>query len=43
MLLEEESKKGVIAKDENEIIQNVFELNDLTAVEITTRSTELSI
>ena len=43
MLLEEGSKKGVIAQDENEIIQNVFELNDLTAGEIATRRTELSM
>ena len=41
MLLEEGSKKGVIAQDENEIIQNVFELNDLTAGEIATRRPEL--
>ena len=43
MLLDEGSKKGVIAQDENEIIQNVFEFDDITAGEIATHRTELSI
>ncbi len=43
MLLEEGSKKGIIAQDENEIIQNVFEFDDLTAGEIATHRTELSM
>lgn len=43
MLLEEGSKKGIIAQDENEIIQNVFELDDITAGEIATHRTELAI
>ena len=43
MMLEEGSKKGVIAEDENEIIQNVFEFNDLTAGEVATHRTQLSV
>lgn len=43
MLLDEGSEKGVIAKDENEIIQNVFEFDDMSAGEIATHRTELAI
>ena len=43
MLLEEGKQKGVIDNDENEIIQNVFEFDDLSVGEIATHRTELSI
>lgn len=43
MLLEEGKEKGVIDNDENEIIQNVFEFDDLSVGEIATHRTELSI
>ena len=43
MLLEEGRQKGVIAQSENEIIQNVFEFNDLTADEIATHRTEVTV
>ena len=43
MLLEEGKEKGVIDNDENEIIQNVFEFDDLSVGEIVTHRTELSI
>ncbi len=37
MMLMEGSQQGTIENDENEIIQNVFELNDTTAEEVSTR------
>ena len=37
MMLMEGSQQGTIQNDENEIIQNVFELNDTTAEEVSTR------
>lgn len=43
MILEEGSQKGVIDQDENEIIQNLFEFDDLSANEIATHRTELAV
>lgn len=37
MMLMEGSQQGTIENDENEIIQNVFDLNDTTAEEVSTR------
>ena len=41
MMADAGSKKGLIDEDENELIQNVFEFDDLTAGEIATHRTEV--
>ena len=43
MLLDVGSKKGVIHIDEKEIIQNVFEFDDLTVGEFATHRTEIDV
>lgn len=43
MMVDAGSQKGVIDQEEKEFIQNVFEFDDLTAGEIVTHRTELSI
>ena len=43
MLVDAGGEKGVIDEDEKEFIQNVFEFDDLTAAEIATHRTEISI
>ena len=43
MMVDAGSEKGVIADEEKEIIQNLFEFNDLTAGEFATHRTELSL
>ena len=37
------SKKGIIDREENELIQNVFEFDDLTAEEIATHRTDVDL
>lgn len=37
------SRKGIIHREENELIQNVFEFNDLTAGEIATHRTDVDM
>lgn len=41
MMADAGSKKGLIDEDENELIQNVFEFDDITAGEIATHRTEV--
>ena len=41
MMADAGSKKGLIDEDENELIQNVFEFDDLTAREIATHRTDV--
>lgn len=43
MMVDAGSETGAIDKDEQEFIQNVFELDDLTAEELATHRTEISI
>ena len=43
LMVDAGSEKGAIDKDEKEFIQNVFEFDDLTAEEIATHRTEISI
>lgn len=43
MLVDAGGEKGVIDKEESEFIQNVFEFDDLTAEEVATHRTEISI
>ena len=43
MLVDAGSQKGVIDKDEQEYIENVFELDDTTAEEIATHRTDVAI
>lgn len=43
MMVDVGSEKGVIDHDEKEFIQNVFEFDDITAGEITTHRTEVSL
>lgn len=43
MMADAGSEKGIIAAEENEMIQNVFEFNDWTAEEIMTHRTELQM
>lgn len=43
MLADAGSEKGAIGKKENELIQNVFEFNDLTAGTIATHRTEVTL
>ncbi len=43
MMADAGSKKGVIEEEENELIQNVFEFNDLTAGEIATHRTDMTV
>lgn len=43
MMVDAGSEKGAIDEDEKEIIQNVFEFDDLTAGEIATHRTEVSL
>lgn len=43
MMVDVGSEKGVIDDDEKEFIQNVFEFDDMTAGEITTHRTEVSL
>ena len=43
LMVDAGSEKGVIADEEKEIIQNLFEFNDLTAGEFATHRTELSL
>ncbi|MBE6633727.1 MAG: HlyC/CorC family transporter [Ruminococcaceae bacterium] len=43
MMAEAGSKKGLIDEDENEVIQNVFEFDDLTAGEISTHRKEVTL
>lgn len=43
MMVDAGSEKGAIDEDEKEMIQNVFEFDDLTAGEISTHRTELSL
>ena len=43
MMADAGSKKGLIDEDENELIQNVFEFDDLTAGEIATHRTEVTL
>ena len=43
MLVDVGSEKGVIDADEQEFIQNVFEFDDLTAIDIATHRTEIAI
>lgn len=43
MMVDVGSEKGAIDREEKELIQNVFEFDDLTAGEIATHRTELSI
>lgn len=43
MLVDAGGEKGVIDEDEKEFIQNVFEFDDLTAEEVATHRTEITI
>lgn len=43
MMADAGSRKGAIAEEENEIIQNVFEFDDLTAGEIATHRTDVTV
>lgn len=43
MMADAGSKKGVIDREENEIIQNLFEFDDLTVGEFATHRTEISL
>lgn len=43
MMVDAGSEKGAIDEEEKELIQNVFEFDDLTAGEISTHRTELSL
>lgn len=43
MLVEEGSKNGIIEEDENNIIQNVFEFDDMTVGELATHRTEVTM
>ncbi len=43
LMVDAGSEKGAIDKDEQEFIQNVFEFDDLTAEELATHRTEISI
>lgn len=43
LILEERSQSGAIAPAENEIIQKVFEFNDISVGEVATHRTELSV
>lgn len=43
MLVDAGSEKGIIDEDEKEFIQNVFEFDDLSANEISTHRTEISL
>ncbi len=43
MMVDAGSEKGAIDEDEKEFIQNVFEFDDLTAEELATHRTEISI
>lgn len=43
LMVDEGSEKGAIDREEKEFIQNVFEFDDLTAGEIATHRTDLSI
>lgn len=43
MMADAGSRKGAIDEEENELIQNVFEFNDLTAGEIATHRTDVTV
>lgn len=43
MMLEEGNEQGTILEEENEIIQNVFEFNDITASDIATHRMEVDV
>lgn len=43
MILEEGNEQGTILEEENEIIQNVFEFNDITAGDIATHRVDVNI
>ena len=43
MMVDQGNKKGIIDNEENEIIQNVFEFDDLTVGEFATHRTEISL
>lgn len=43
MMVDASGEKGAIGKDEQELIQNVFEFDDLTAGEIATHRTDISL
>ncbi len=43
MILEEGNEQGTILEEENEIIQNVFEFNDITAGDIATHRVDVDI